>query len=87
MKVTPVLARTYAATPALAPTYKGRQRQIVADILRSSKVALTPEQIAPLAAAKGLTAVGGVLPSVRYHLHHLTLLGHASWTEPVAVAA
>lgn len=81
MKVTPVLARTYSATATLAPSYKGKQRQIVATILRSSKVALSPEQVAKQAEAAGLTAVGGVLPSVRYHLHHLVLLGHAAWTE------
>jgi hypothetical protein len=84
MKVTPVLARSYAATATLAATYKGKQRQIVASILRAAEQPLTPEQIAPMAEAAGLTAVGGVLDSVRYHLHHLVLLGHAEWTAPAA---
>jgi len=87
MKITPVNARSYSASAQLQATYKGKQRQIVANILRASKEPLTPEQIAPLAESMGLTAVGGVLPSVRYHLHHLVLLGHAEWTAPAVEAA
>jgi hypothetical protein len=82
MKVTPVLSRSYSRTATLAATYKGKQRQIVAAILRSATEPLTPEQVAKLAEEAGLTAVGGVLPSVRYHLHHLCLLGEASYEAP-----
>jgi hypothetical protein len=50
---------------------------------------MTPVQIAELATKAGLTAVGGVLPSCRYHLHHLVKLGIAEVVNPktVAVAA
>lgn len=87
MQVTPVNARRYTLAASAPLTAKGKQRQIVLDILRAAEKPMTPEEIAPIATSKGLTAVGGVLPSVRYHLHHLVLLGHATWEAAPAVAA
>lgn len=84
MKVTSVLSRRYTVATLPTTQPKGKQRQIVLAILASADGPLTPEQVATKADALGLTAVGGVLPSVRYHLHHLCLLGHASYEAPAA---
>jgi hypothetical protein len=85
MKVTPVNARRYTLAASAPLVAKGKQRQIVLNLLRAATNPMTPEELAPLADAAGLYAVGGTLPSVRYHLHHLVLSGHATW-EAVAPA-
>jgi hypothetical protein len=78
-KIKPVNARKYSLSqnPSIPP--KGKQRLIVLSILNNAKSPMTPEEISPLAEKMGLTATGGVLPSVRYHLHHLVLLGIAKF--------
>lgn len=84
MKIVPVLTRSYSLTTSVLPvsSYKGKQRQIVVQTLLDSKIPMTPEQMVGPCTEKGLTAVGGILPSIRYHLHHLTLLGHTVWSSP-----
>lgn len=70
-KVTPVNERKYALSVD-RPQVKSKQASIVLDILAASSEPLTIDEIAPIASDKGLKAVGGVAPSVRYHLHMLT---------------
>lgn len=83
----PVANRSYKLISEPAATPKGKQRQIVLNILRAAKEPMNVEQIAKLAKEQGLTAVGGVLPSCRYHLHQMKLLGLVEEIKPVAVAA
>lgn len=59
-------------------TWKGKQRQIVVDILRAAQSPMEYQDIVDAAAAKGLQATGGVPDSVKYHLHQLVLLGHVA---------
>lgn len=71
---TAVLERRYVLKnePSLPP--KGKQRQIVLQILRENKdKPMTIDEIYPIAEKLGLVAVDGVKNSVRYHLHHLEL--------------
>jgi hypothetical protein len=75
--ITPVLERQYSLLTPPTSIPKGRQRQIVLAILLDAKKPMTPVEIAPLAEEMGLRAVGGILPSVRYHLHHMVKLGIA----------
>jgi hypothetical protein len=77
-KVTPVELRRYTLVGSPQPA-KGLQRQIVINLLAAATSPVTIADLAPLASAAGLRAVGGVAPSVRYHLHHLCLLGQATW--------
>ena len=94
-KVTPVNDRLYRfkAAPSVPP--RGRQRQIVLDILQKAKEPIKLSEVTKLATEAGLQAVGGVGPSCRYHLHHMCLLGIAEvvnpktdvTTEPVKEAA
>jgi hypothetical protein len=65
--------------------FRGKQRQIVLDVLRNSPDAMTIAQVAKLAAKAGLNAVGGVEPSVKYHLHHLTKDGFVEVTNPTTI--
>lgn len=58
--------------------WKGKQRQIVVDILRAAEKPMAYQDIVDLAEEKGLQATGGVPDSVKYHLHQLVLLGHVS---------
>jgi len=84
-KSTPVNDRRYSlvAEPSIMP--KGKQRQIVIAALKSSKKPMTVEQVAEFATAQNLTAVGGIAPSCRYHLHHLVKLGIAKIENPTVV--
>lgn len=81
-KATPVNERLYKfiAQPSIPP--KGKQRQIVLSIMAGSKEPLTVGQVAKAATTAGLTAVGGVEPSCRYHLHHLEKLGFVEVINP-----
>lgn len=81
-KATPVEERLYKMInePSLPP--KGKQRQIVLAILKASKEPLTVAQVTAEAVKLNLSAVGGVGPSCRYHLHHLVLLKIAEVTNP-----
>jgi len=81
-KATPVEERKYSLInePSLPP--KGKQRQIVLSILKASNEPLTVAQVTAEATKQGLSAVGGVGPSCRYHLHHLVLLKIAKVENP-----
>ena len=74
--VTPVMNRKYTRTDMPVEVFRGKQRQIVATILNAAKEPMSVEEVSKLAAEAGLVAIGGVIPSVRYHLHHLGLLGY-----------
>ena len=82
IKSTPVHDRLYrlVASPSIAP--KGKQRQIVLKALSESKEPLTVKDVAKYATEAGLSAVGGIEPSCRYHLHHLVKLGIAEVVNP-----
>jgi hypothetical protein len=76
-KVVPVLNRTYKITSTCPSSFKGKQRQIVRDVIATDKEKYwTIQEVSDLARSKGLSAVGGVLESVRYHLHNLKLSQH-----------
>lgn len=85
-KPTPVHERRYrlVAEPSITP--KGKQRQIVIAALKSSESPMTVKQVAKFASAAGLTAVGGIEPSCRYHLHHLVKLGFVNIENPTIEA-
>ena len=83
IKVTPVEERLYDIVPSEAEIkFRGKQRTIVYEALKSIGMPLNIKDVASIASEKGLIAVGGVEPSVRYHLHHLTLDGFTSVTNP-----
>jgi hypothetical protein len=84
-KSTPVNDRKYSlvAEPSIAP--KGKQRQIVIAALKSHKGPMTVEQVIDFATKNGLTAVGGVAGSCRYHLHHLVKLNIAKVENPTVM--
>jgi len=52
-------------------SWKGKQRQIVTDVMRSDDKFWTLTEIISLATERGLTAIGGVPDSVKYHIHNL----------------
>lgn len=82
---TAVMERKYklVAEPSLPP--KGKQRQIVLQILREAKgEPLSIAEVAKRATAMGLSAVGGVTPSCRYHLHHLGLMNLVEVVNPTS---
>lgn len=84
-KVTPVPERKYIVSAAVTENeskFRGKQRQIVFDLLKASTEPMTIEELTPLAEEKGLKAIGGVEPSVRYHLHHLAKDGLVEVTNP-----
>jgi hypothetical protein len=81
-KSTPVEERKYALVESTAKSFKGKQRQIVFDILLANQKEMTIDEIAAIAEEKGLRAIGGVVPSCRYHLHHLTKDGVTKVTNP-----
>lgn len=74
----PVELRKYSLTTTCPLSFKGKQRQIVVDVLRATKQPMTYKEVAVLAAERGLHAVGGVPESCRYHLHNLRLAGYAT---------
>ena len=83
IKTTPVNERKYklVSTPSIPP--KGKQRQIVLNALSTDKDrGFTVEEVADFATKAGLQAVGGVIPSCRYHLHHLVKLGFVEILNP-----
>jgi hypothetical protein len=79
---TPVADRMYILIKPPSPPPKGRQRQIVVDILKAATEPLTAKQVAAKAGPMGLQAVAGVEPSSRWHLHQLVLLGIAQVVDP-----
>ena len=73
---TPVADRKYQLQENCPVSFKGKQRQIVRDILATDqKKEWTLKEVTKLAIEKGLQAVGGVEDSCRYHLHNLNLAG------------
>ena len=84
---TAVNERKYKLAVERPQGIKSKQASIVLDILAASSEPLTINEIAPIAAEKGLTAVGGVAPSVRYHLHHFTKDGITEVVNPTFVLA
>lgn len=71
--------RTFRIAESCPTSWKGKQRQIVVDILKSDEEReWTLADIVHGAIERGLTATGGVTDSVKYHLHQLSLLGHVA---------
>jgi hypothetical protein len=87
IKVTPVEERLFelAVDPSVEQKFRGKQRQITFDSLKSSPVPLSIDDIAKIAEEAGLKAKGGVAPSVRYHMHFLTKDGFTKVTNPTIV--
>jgi hypothetical protein len=82
-KNTPVMERQYQIVAAPSITPKGKQRQIVIAALQvDPQRGFTVKEVAEFATKAGLSAVGGIEPSCRYHLHHLTKLGIAKILNP-----
>jgi len=87
-KTTPVEDRIYAIVTEPQTPFKGKQRQIVFGTLKDltsgdeAMAGATIAQVTAVAKKVGLVAKGGVEPSVRYHLHHLTLLGFTKILNP-----
>ena len=61
--------------PESQSTWKGKQRQIVVDILMAAEDEMEFADIVTLAEEAGLEAIGGVRDSVKYHLNHLVKAG------------
>lgn len=77
-KIVPVLNRTYSIVSVPTTTPKGKQRQIVLNILVREGRPMTISEVTKIWETEFIhinTPVDGVTNSVRYHLHHLTLLG------------
>ena len=70
-----VADRTWRMKPESPTSYKGKQRQIVHNILRSEDKFWTLDEVEKEAKERGLEAVGGVRESCQYHLHNLSKLG------------
>ncbi len=84
-KSTPVNDRSYKLIAAPSITPKGKQRQIVLAAFGDGKKPMTVNEVVQFAEAKGLSAVGGVTPSVRYHLHQMALLKIVEVINPTVV--
>lgn len=86
IKETPVEERKYRLTEAndnAELKFRGKQRQIVYQALRELKnEPSTIAEVAQIAEALELKAVGGTEPSVRYHLHHMTKDGITEVVNP-----
>jgi len=90
IKQTPVEERKYELAPpatndkgeTVEVKFRGKQRQAVYDAMKELARPALISEVAALAESKGLTAVGGVEPSVRYHLHHMTKDGFTVVTNP-----
>lgn len=86
IKETPVEERQYRLTEVndnAEVKFRGKQRQAVYQALRELKnEPSTIAEVAQIAEALGLKAVGGTEPSVRYHLHHMTKDGITEVVNP-----
>lgn len=83
IKQTPVEERLYELVPRDEEVkFRGKQRTIVYNALKAIGIPLNIKDCAAMATEAGLSAVGGVEPSVRYHLHHLTNDGYTRVTNP-----
>lgn len=84
-KVTAVEDRLYKLAGDVPTGMKSKQASIVLSILKSADGPMKIADVAPLAEKAGLVAKGGVEPSVRYHLHHLTKGGVTEVTNPTFI--
>jgi len=66
---------SYKLSANCPSVWKGGQRQIVYDILKSEDRFWTLSEVAAIATVKGLQASGGVTDSCGYHLHNMAKLG------------
>jgi hypothetical protein len=84
IKETPVEERQYrlVTTEGEPMKFRGKQRQIVYNVLLELGEASTIAQVAEVADKLELKAVGGTEPSVRYHLHHMTKDGITEVVNP-----
>lgn len=84
-KSTPVNDRVYKLVAAPSIPAKGKQRQIVIAAFGDGKSNKTVAEVTKFAEENGLYAVGGIAPSVRYHLHALALLKIVEVVNPTMV--
>ena len=85
-KITSVADRLYSLEKKDAITgIKSKQASIVLGILAKNDRPMTIKEVAAEAAPAGLKAIGGVEPSVRYHLHHLTKDGITKVANPTFI--
>lgn len=83
VKTTAVDDRLYVVVPSETEIkFRGKQRQITYEVLKNSSEPIGVKQVAVIAEDLGLTAKGGVEPSVRYHIHHLAKDGFITCTNP-----
>jgi hypothetical protein len=83
IKTTAVTDREYTiAKPEKIGLVKSKQASIVLAVMQTRKQPMRIKEVAAEAAKLGLKAVGGVEPSVRYHLHHLTKAGITKVENP-----
>jgi hypothetical protein len=84
IKQTPVEERKYQLTAIgqeHSEKFRGKQRQIVFDVLKAATKPMTYTEVAREAEKLELKAVGGIDLSCRYHLHHLALENLAEVTN------
>ena len=86
VKQTAIEDRLYEVVPSETEIkFRGKQRQQTYDALKSSPQPLNIKDISTITAELGLTAKGGVEPSVRYHIHHLAKDGFVLCTNPTFI--
>ena len=86
VKQTAIEDRLYEVVPSETEIkFRGKQRQQTYDALKSSPQPLNIKDTSAIAAELGLTAKGGVEPSVRYHIHHLAKDGFVLCTNPTFI--
>lgn len=81
-KKTAVNDRKFKLIKEPSMAFKGRQRQIVIEVLKAAKEPMSGDEIAIPAATLGLQATAGVAASVKWHLHHLVLMGYVECVNP-----
>lgn len=81
-KKTAVNDRRFKLIKEPSMAFKGRQRQIVIEVLKTAKEPMSGDEIAIPAATLGLQATAGVAASVKWHLHHLVLMGYVECVNP-----
>lgn len=80
--VVPVLSRLYSIVSLPKTTPKGKQRQIVLNILQREGRPMSISEISEIWEKEFISInrpVDTVMNSVRYHLHHTTLLGQTKY--------
>jgi hypothetical protein len=76
--------RKYKLLTAPTLTPKGKQRQIVLEILKTAENPMTAAEVAKLAKPMGLSAAAGVEASVAWHLHQMAILKIAEVVNPTS---